>query len=305
MRNFTYSTQAPPPPLAAFVDHFWSLSDAPSHSMERILPTGTSELVINLHEDEFRIHKTGSSDEKCTRFRGAIVSGAYSRPFVAETRAHASIVGVHFKPGGVAAILGVPAHALANAHAELGALWGHRAIELRDRLCAAADPAQRFRILEQALLGRLCRSPHIRGEIVLALGRLGAPGVNVGDVARQVQLSHRRFIELFTQHIGMTPKRYSKVRRFQRAVELAASDTAPPWAEVALISGYFDQAHLCRDWVELSGFSPAEFLGLRSVRVKDNHVALPEPRRSNFSNTAPLAARNLSANGGQIASNQR
>jgi len=48
MRNFTYSTQAPPPPLAAFVDHFWSLSDAPSHSMERILPTGTSELVINL-----------------------------------------------------------------------------------------------------------------------------------------------------------------------------------------------------------------------------------------------------------------
>jgi AraC-like DNA-binding protein len=256
----------------------------PSHSRERVIPSGTVELVVNLHE--------------CDRFRGAVVSGAYSGPFDVETRAHASIVGVHLKPGGAASLLGVPAGELANTHVELDALWGRRSGELRDRLCAAAHSSQRFRILEQALLGFRPRSAGVREEVAVALGRLGAPGVEVGDVARQVQLSHRRFIELFTEQVGMTPKRYSRVRRLQSALRLVTGQGSPPWTQVALDCGYFDQAHLCRDWVEFTGFSPVEFLRLRHVRVKDNHVALPEPTRSNFSNTAPPATRNLRANAG-------
>ncbi|MGH6690231.1 MAG: helix-turn-helix domain-containing protein [Gammaproteobacteria bacterium] len=75
----------------------------------------------------------------------------------------------------------------------------------------------------------------------------------------------------------MTPKRYSRVRRFQRALALA---TLPrprpvPWAELALAAGYFDQAHLCRDWRKLTGLSPADLITLRATRVKENHVALP------------------------------
>jgi hypothetical protein len=71
---------------------------------------------------------------------------------------------------------------------------------------------------------------------------------------------------------------------------------APAWAKVALDCGYFDQAHLCHDWVEFTGFSPVEFLRLRNVRVKDNHVAVPDPPRSNFSNTPPPPACNFPRN---------
>jgi AraC-like DNA-binding protein len=262
------------------------LNDAPAHSRECVIPSGTLELVINLREDEFQIHKPTSGGAEGARFRGAIASGAYSGAFVVETRAHASIVGVHFKPGGAATVLGVPAGELANKHVELEALWGRRAAELRDRLHAAAHPAQRFRILEQGLIDRLPRSPSARREVGVALGRLSEPGVEVREVARHLQLSHRRFIELFTEQVGMTPKRYSRVLRFQRALRLVTGHGAPAWTQVALECGYFDQAHLCRDWAELTGFSPGEFLRLRNVRVKDHHVALPEPTRSNFSNTA-------------------
>ena len=66
------------PPLADYVDYLWSLSDAPSHAKERILPTGTLELVLNLADDEFRIYCPG--EESCQRFRGAIVSGAFWPP---------------------------------------------------------------------------------------------------------------------------------------------------------------------------------------------------------------------------------
>jgi hypothetical protein len=97
----------PVPPLKGLVENLWSLSDAPAHTRERIMPSGTIELVINLDEDEFRIYgAAGSKPPK--RFPGAMVSGAYSGPFVIDTREHASIMGVHFAPGGALPFLGAP-----------------------------------------------------------------------------------------------------------------------------------------------------------------------------------------------------
>ncbi|MFL5250527.1 MAG: helix-turn-helix domain-containing protein [Myxococcales bacterium] len=98
-----------------------------------------------------------------------------------------------------------------------------------------------------------------------------------GDFAKGLGLSRRRLIEVFTEYAGMTPKRYARVRRFQRALALATRTTPPRWAELALECGYFDQAHLCRDWAELTGLSPAEFVALRRTPVKENHIAIPEP----------------------------
>jgi AraC-like DNA-binding protein len=300
-----YFVHRPAPPLAGVVDYFWSLSDVPSHSRELVIPSGTIEIVFPLHDVEIPIDKLVTTGEQSRRLRGGVVSGAYSRAFAVETRVHASIVGVHLKPGGAASLLGISAGELANTHVELEALWGRRSVELRDRLCEAANSSQRFRILEQALIGSLSRSPGVRREVAFALDKLCAPGVEVGDVARHVQLSHRRFIELFTEQVGMTPKRYARVQRLQRALRLVTAQGAPAWAHVALDCGYFDQAHLCRDWVELTGSSPTEFLlRLRNVPVKDNHVALPEPPRSILSNTPPPAVPTLSANGGRNASRQ-
>ena len=307
MSDFRHSTGAPSPPLAGLVDHFWALNDAPSHSHERVIPSGTIELVINLREDEFRIHRaaqksseiplatSGKTELTATQLNGAIVSGAYSHAFVVETRAHASIVGVHFTPGGAAAFLGVPAGALANAHVELDALWGRRAFELRERLSLTADPTARFRILEEALLQRMSSRPRaVRAEIAFALVHLGAPSVAIAEVAERVQLSHRRFIEVFLAEVGMTPKRYAMVRRFQRALDLATAGTRD-WAQIALDCGYFDQAHLCHDWLAFTGLSPVDFVRMRNVRVKDNHVAAPPALGSNFSNPLSLTAPTLAA----------
>jgi AraC-like DNA-binding protein len=131
-------------------------------------------------------------------------------------------------------------------------------------------------ILEQTLVAGLRGIPTERGAVKVALAELDRPGVNVGQVAEKVGLSRRRLIEIFTQDVGMPPKLYSRVRRFQRGLALATRRGSPAWAELALECGYFDQAHLCRDWTEFTGLSPTEFLALRATPVKDNHVALPE-----------------------------
>src|SRR4051794_6634952 len=98
----------PRAPLDDVVDVLWSVRDAPSHAWERIVPTGTIELVFNLHEDAFSIRDASGAEHG---FRGAIASGCYRRPFEIDTRAHADVVGVHFKPGGAARLLGLPAGA--------------------------------------------------------------------------------------------------------------------------------------------------------------------------------------------------
>ena len=148
-----YRTYNPGPPLGDFIDRFWVCSDVPPHPRERILPSGTFELVVNLREDEIRIYEPSCPD-RCTRFSGAVVSGAYSRFFVLDPLVHASIIGVHFRPGGAFLFLGTPAGELADTHVDLETLLGPSGAELRERLCEAVTPSARFSVLAEALLAR-------------------------------------------------------------------------------------------------------------------------------------------------------
>jgi AraC-like DNA-binding protein len=292
-----YLPYYPGPPLDAFVENLWSLSDAPPHGRERILPSGTLELVINLHEDEFRIYEDLDSGLP-KRYRGAMVSGAYSGPFVIDTREHASILGVHFAPGGAAAFFDAPPGHLADAHVELETLWPGHASELRGRLCEARSPADRLRILEQALIARLRRFSKHRSVIRRALEQIARPGVTIAEVAIHVGLSHRRLIEVFTAEVGAPPKLFGRLMRFQRAVAAMQKVASVDWAQLAVGCGYYDQSHMIKDFAEFSGFSPVALLRHRRDSVKVNHVALPDRAGSNFSNTAPGSVATFHERGG-------
>jgi AraC-like DNA-binding protein len=267
-----YRTYRPGRTLADFVEHLWVLRDAPDHSSERIVPSGTLELVVNLHEDALRIYDPATGGWR--RYSGAVISGAYRRFFVIDARAHASIVGVHFRPGGAWAFLGVPPGELADRHVDLEMLWGRSALELREQLCAALTAAERFALLEGALRAHMVDRRPGHPAVPFAVGQLARPGVTVGDVAAEVRLSRRRFIQVFTTEVGMTPKRLSRVMRFQRASELARHIAAPDWGRLARSCGYFDQSHLIHDVSEFTGTSPSQ-LGAASEHVKELHLAVP------------------------------
>jgi AraC-like DNA-binding protein len=261
--------------LCDFVERFWCLSDAPAHSKERIVPSGTIELVINLHEDEFRIYDPAQT-EQCKRFSGAVVSGTYSRPFVIDTREHASIIGVHFKPGGAFPFLGMEASEVTDAHVDLETLWGTSAKELRERLCVAKTSAERFSLLESALVAHLFRPLERHYSVRFALESFGRadPDLTVRHVAREVSLSQRRFIQLFAREVGMSPKLFCRVRRFQETLETVRQIAVPNWARLAVDCGYYDQSHLIHDFRFFSNLSPTEYIRQRSERVMQNHVPL-------------------------------
>lgn len=276
-----YRSRTPAPPLSDFVDRLWLCSDLPQHAGERILPSGTIELVVNLHEDEIRIYDS-SHPSRMKRFSGAVISGAYGGFFVIDALQHVSMMGVHFRPGGAFPFLGLPAGELADTHVDLHSLWGSPARELRERLCAAATPAERFARMEEALVRRLQAPLKQHGAVPAALAmfeRTGG-GASVREVARSVGLSQRRFIQVFAAEVGLTPKLYCRVGRFQRARELVRQSTAPDWAEVAVACGYCDQSHLIRDFQAFSGLSPSAYLRQSSEHVLPNHV--PQAGQVNF-----------------------
>jgi AraC-like DNA-binding protein len=270
-----YASRTPMPPLDTCVERLWLLSDAPAHSKERIAASGTIDLGINLHENEFRIYDP-AKPERGKRFSGAVVSGTHSGPFVIDPRELVSVIGVRFKPGGAFPFFGTPASELTDAHVDLKALWGTSAIELRERLCEAKTPAERFNLLEKALVAHLFRPLEHHYAVRFALDTFGRAdsGLAIRDVARDACLSQRRFIQLFTREVGMSPKLFCRVRRFRQALETVRWTAVPNWGRVAVDCGYYDQSHLIHDFRLFSNLSPAEFVRQRSDCVMQNHATL-------------------------------
>jgi len=165
---------------------------------------------------------------------------------------------VHFTPEG-AACLSVPAHELTDAHVPLDALFASsRVNELVERLHEAFDHRSRIALVE-AFLGSL---PFARDRrISAAIAALEqAPGRSVAGLAAELGLSERQLERRFLERVGLSPKRFARLRRFARAVELAPG--AGKLSEVAQEAGYFDQSHFIRDFRRFTGKTPGEHLTL-------------------------------------------
>lgn len=267
-----YIRQPPTVALRDSVDHLWCLADGPRYPAERILPTGTTELVINLAADAVAITNHHGSQ----RFSGSVVSGPYFRPFDIDAREHTAMVGVHFKPGGVRAALGVSPRDLHGSHLDLDTLWNRTAADLRSQICEARSVTQRFALLERALLTRSDHDCGLSREVAFAVRTLSVScPPSIESLACEVGFSHRRLIQLFTTQIGMPPKRFARLQRFRHAHDAVSAALSPPhWPTFAIEHGYADQSHMIREFHEFSGMTPGQQLCRSRYVAKDDHIAL-------------------------------
>lgn len=265
--------RTPGPSLSDTVDAMY-LCDPwePPHGLERRLPDGSMELVIDLDDQEIRV--AAGEGSPSLRLRGPVVSGAHTRSFVIDTSRPRRLLGLHFRSGGAFPFLGHPAGMVQDAHVELSALWGRAAHDLHGRLLDAHTPEARFAILEEALTVRRTTARPGHPAVDLALRRLqtAVDPPRIADLAAQSGVSWRRFIELFRAQIGMTPKVFWRLRRFQDVLRRAHRGDEIDWAQTALDCGYADQAHCIRDFRAFSGVNPTAYVARRSQHR--NHVPL-------------------------------
>jgi AraC-like DNA-binding protein len=259
--------------LASYVEKLWYCEGYQGiHRKERVLPDGRFQLVIGLAEGPLRAPAgpTGEWGE----IAPSLLLGIRSRFSVIDTAKLQSAMGVVFWPGGARAFFDAPADAFYNQNVSLHLIWGSTASDLRDRLRAANTSAEKFRVLEVALLARVNKGLQLHAAVMYALGEFArTPHIHrVADVAREAGLSRRRFAELFREQVGLTPKLYCRLHRFQSALKQIASGAPVDWADLALSGGYCDQAHLAHEFRDFSGISPSAYLA--SDRPSVNHVPM-------------------------------
>lgn len=249
----------PAPDLAPYVEKVRILDDAARHAVE-ILPDGRTRLLVRITAGA-----PGTATNGDVSFRGPSMNPIYKAPPPIPLA-----VQVVFRPGGARSLLGIGLDATAGRVVRVEDLWPD-GVPFRDRLFEARDAGELVLRLEQALIAR---RRHVPPTVTLALraARAFEAGVRAGrtmtaaSIADQLGVSPRHLRRAFSDGIGLSPKQYAMMLRFQRALALLESEDRTSLGQVAQACGYFDQSHFNREFKRLGGLSPRAFR-LRRVRT--------------------------------------
>ncbi len=228
-----YREISPSPRLAGQVECFWAMRQDGPGTVHRVLPDGCADLLLTKSGAGATLEAVGPM----TRFADhAVLEGQ-------------SVIGVRFRPGRWSGVLDVPGDRMVDTVVPLEDLWGPRAKALADRLAHTGSAEECARLLE----GELPAQSAGPVERAVAFLERAAGLVEVDDLAREAGLSSRQLRRVFLERTGLTPKFLARVLRFRNAAARAGTAGA---ADLALDCGYYDQAHLIRDFQEFAGRTP-------------------------------------------------
>ncbi|HVQ37221.1 MAG TPA: DUF6597 domain-containing transcriptional factor [Pyrinomonadaceae bacterium] len=286
-----YCEFKPTPQLAPYVECFWTLDNdetevtKPAEGLqpERILPDGCVELILNFGA-HFREQLDNGQQEAQPRH---FLVGQMTRPILISPNGRVELIGIRFHPGGTLPFLKVEMQELTNQVVELAALsrdLERKFVSRMDEAHSIPSPRGKISRLEELLVD-LMSNHKFEAKLVGLVGKIVARGgqVSVAELAHAAGVSSRQLERRFLSEVGIGPKLLCRILRFQqvfRAVERNDSG----WAAVATDCGYYDQAHLIRDFQQFARQTPAV---LFSQPLGLTHAFTRKDRTSDFSNTLP------------------
>lgn len=196
---------------------------------------------------------------------GSFVAGLYDSWVQVDATGRSNCLQVNLTPLGAWRLLGVPLRELTNRSVPLEALLGAAVPRLASQLAEAPTWEARFAHLERALLARLARAREVPALVAGAwrLLQQGRDGVEVAEMAVALRCSRRHLSAQVHEHLGLPPKRLGRVVRFHRLVSaLRREQAGGSLGRMAHASGYYDHAHLDRDFRDFAGLSPSTYLAL-------------------------------------------
>ena len=282
----------PKVPLAALVECLWYWESAPGpHLQERLLPQAQAAMILNLRDEPIAIYEGAGA-----AFYGtAVLSGARSNCFTIDCNQQEQVVGVQFAPGGAFPFFRMPMSELEDASFDMADLWGEEAAWVRERVLAAQTPRAMLEALEHCLMERLGMAAHdaarkagagtslrpvssnfdrLHPAVIYMAGELDICDgpARVRTVTGRIGMSQRRLAQLFHEQVGVSPKTFHRVRRFQHTLRRLHRVQQVDWADLAVECGYYDQAHLSHDFRLIAGMTPSAYLAAATEHL--NHVPL-------------------------------
>ena len=273
-----YREIIPQPPLNKHIECFWTLeSDAPSTQPERILPDGCIELILNFG-DRFSQHCDHTRKLQPKNF----LVGQMTGPIMISPSGPVQLIGIRFHPGGTLPFLRLPLHEITDQVVELGSLSS--ALE-RDLLRVASESpllSEKIRAVERFLTMSLAKSQYDSWLMNVAARIVDSHGlIAVDELAGDVGISSRQLERRFLREVGVGPKLLGRIIRFQQVFR-AVEQSNNAWAEIAIECGYYDQAHLIRDFNRFAQQTPAVLFSSQSSLTES---FTRKSRKSDFYNT--------------------
>jgi AraC-like DNA-binding protein len=250
---------APHPILRRHVRRYCGYRERTIHPVRRReLPGADVTLIVGLGP-ELRLLEPRPA--RHTSF----VAGLDERSAVTEHDGEAAGVEVTLTPLAAHQLFRVPMRTLARRVVELDDVLGREGARLAERLHDASTWPERFQILDDTILGRIGDAPEPSPGVAWAYHQLLATAgcVRIGALAAELGWSRKRLAARFREEVGLPAKAIARILRFRRALGLLERDDDRSLGEIALDCGYFDQAHLNRDFRSFAGSTPTELLARR------------------------------------------
>jgi len=243
--------------LQECVQEYWTGAAGAADSRSVIGADPTFHIVFYFGGDHFQ-HLSASA----TRVPRACVSGANSIPLVFTSKGEWSSLHVVLRPAWGRRLTRMPAHEFTNVHVDLAEIWGHEGVSLWEHMAGTTTWQERCAMVERFLLRRLAQGPGPHPAIEPALLLLRQqPQTSMTDLANRLGWTTRQVLRVFDMEVGLTPKQYARVVRFQRAAKQLRNAPRRGMTEVAMSGGFYDQSHMIHEFQALAGTTPRQLAG--------------------------------------------
>ncbi|HTI11358.1 MAG TPA: helix-turn-helix domain-containing protein [Puia sp.] len=261
-----YHQYQPGTRLSAFVECYWvSRSSGSEGREERLIPGGRVEMIFHLGTSfHWLIHPESPQGELVT---GVQFMGQRDRVYFGRCPGHTEMLGVRWKPGGLAALTATPLSGFLNKMVPAEAVLGSRIKGWEDRLQDQQGDLNRVGLLEQLLTGLIGNgqigpgSPGGPGVLQAAVGmiRERPDELSVQAICQQTGWYYKKLERAFQESVGYSPKQYCRIIRFNRAIRLIHQHQSLSLTKISHGCGYYDQSHFIKDFYRYAGVAPGSW----------------------------------------------
>lgn len=256
-----YRIHQPGAPLSFFIEHFFYYEGYHAeHIMEKFLPDGSMDLLIDLTETAKKLFHD-EEGTNYTTYKKSWISGMKTEYILIDASV-SSMIGVHFKPGGTYPFFDFPVNELNNLTIEMDTIWHNEVHGIRDRILNEPEVEFKFAILQDYLLQKIKRKTEPNLLVQYAVDELlKLPQVwTIDRLTQKIGISQKHLIHLFKKHVGLSPKQFARIAKFQKVIQLVGNHQQVEWTPIAYECGYYDQAHFIKEFQAFSGINPSSYL---------------------------------------------
>ncbi len=254
-----YEEYLPTCTLQSYICRYWTLKTFTALPAEKVIPDGTIKLFIFLNDNlpEYRDNE-GNLMGWDDGMSGHSLGGSIS----ITVPSGVSVVGCSIKPSFFYETFKVPVHELNNTIVDLFAVFGREGVELKEKLQEAANSSAIVKVLNGFFTQQLTWINSKQSFVEYAQNELirRKGFIQIDKLCEITGSSYKSIERRFIKSVGMTPKMYARVLRFNHAYHLQKYHNELDWSDISLIAGYYDQNHLIKEFKYFSGIAPNNFI---------------------------------------------